>query len=156
MTTTTTIETFKLDDKQVHKLALEARNTRLTKEEREGKAALPRLKYLQDFKKRVLTGGPLSFMEAKYMVREQLTFDKWKVTFYEVIQFPQTRFFETEYQAKKFFKQATVYGRGARGGKLVAQVMRLFPPAEHIYAERNLESEWFCENYKPDPMGARF
>jgi hypothetical protein len=95
-------------------------------------------------------------MEAKRMVREQLTFDKWKVTFYEVIQFPQIRFFDTEDMAQKYFKQATVYGRGARGGKLNPQLMRLYKPSEHIHAERSLEKEWFSESYEPDPMGTRF
>lgn len=149
-------EIYELDDAQVHKLALEVRNTRLTQEEQEAKVMLPRLKYKQDFRRRVLLGGPLSFLEAKYMVRENLTFDKWKITFYEVIQFPQIRYFETEYMAKKYFKQATVYGRGARGGKLMPQIMKLYKPSGHIYEERHLENEWLSESYAPDPMGVRF
>ncbi len=147
-----TIETFKLDDSQVHKLALETKNERLTEEQKEAKAELPRLRYKQDFTRRVLTGGALSFMEAKRMVREMLTFDKWKITFYEVVQFPQTIYFETEFQAEKFFKRVTVYRKGAKGGVLVAQRMELYGPAEHIYGERREIRTWKAPDYKPDPI----
>ena len=141
---------YKLDDKKVHKLALEVKNERLTEDEKEIKAKPPSLKYRQDFRRRVMLGGPLSFIEAKHMVREQLTFDKWKIEFYEAIQFPQVRYFETEYQALKYWKR--IKARQT----VKAQKARLKKPAEHIYAERPVEEEYQAENYQPDPMGVRF
>jgi hypothetical protein len=144
------VEIFKLDDKQVHKLALETRNERLTEQEKEGKAKLPPLKYQRDFRRRAMTGGPLSFIEAKYMVREQLTFDKWEIEFYEVIQFPQVRYFETEYQARKY------WGRVKKRQSIKAQKARLKKPAEHIFAERQVEDEYQVEWYEPDALGRTF
>lgn len=144
------IKIFKLDDKQVHKLALETKNKRLTEEEKQEKTNLPGLKYRQDFRRRALLGGPLSFLEAKYMVREQLTFDKWKIEFYEAIQFPQVRYFESEYQALKYWK------RIKNRQTVKAQKARLKKPAEHIFAERPVEEEYQVEGYTPDAMGMRF
>jgi len=144
------IEIFKLDDSQVHKLALETRNERLTDAEKEEKVNLPGLKYRQDFRRRVLTGGPLSFMEAKMMVREQLTFNKWKIEFYEVIQFPQIRYFESEFQALKYWT------RIIKRQTVKAQKARLKKPAEHLFAVRPLEEEYQADTYTPDPMGVRF
>lgn len=147
-----TIETFKLDDKKVHKLTLELKNPRLEGEALERIQEMPPLRLAMDRKRRMLTGGPLTFMEAKMLVREQLSFDKWKITFYEVVQFPQIVFFDTEYQAKKFFKRATETGRGAKGGILSAQRMELYKPAEHIWAEREQVEAWKAKDYTPDPM----
>lgn len=136
------IEIFKLDDKQVHKLALETRNERLTEDEKQEKANLPGLKYRQDFRRRVMTGGPLSFLEAKYMVREQLTFDKWKISFYEVANLPQVRFFETEFQARKYWK------RIKNRQTIKAQEATLMKPADHIFAERPAEDEYKIDNFQ--------
>lgn len=152
MTIRDNIETFNLDDSKVHKLALELDNKRMSREEQEAKAELPKLKYLRDFHKRALTGGDLTFMEAKYLVREQLTFDKWRATFYEVAQFPQVVYFYSENQARKFFMRVSRYGKGARGGPLMAQRVELFKPADHIYGERVQAESWKSESYKPDPM----
>lgn len=146
------IETFKLEDSKVHKLALETTNERMTREDLTARVSMPRLKYLQDFRRRVLTGGALTFLEAKYMVREMLTFDKWKIDFYEVPQFRKVVFFETEFQALKYYKRATLYGKGATGGKLMPQRMELYSPAEHIYGERREINSWKAPDYKPDAM----
>jgi hypothetical protein len=136
------IEIYKLDDKQVHKLALETRNERLTEEEKQAKADLPKSKYRQDFRRRVLLGGPLSFLEAKYMVREQLTFDKWKIEFYEVANLPQVRLFETEYPAQKYWERI----KKRHGVK--AQEATLMKPAEHIFAERQIFDEYKVDNFQ--------
>jgi hypothetical protein len=144
------IEIYKLDDAKVHKLALETKNERMTQEEQVSRLMLPSLKYKQDFRRRVFTGGALTFLEAKYMVRELLTFDKWKIRFYEVIQFPQVRFFESEYQALKYWKKI----KSAQ--TLKAEKATLEKPAEHIYGERLVEEEFEKEGYQPDPMGVRF
>ena len=127
---------YKLDDKLVHKLALETRNERMGKKDQEERALLPSKKYRQDFVRRVLTGGPLTFLEAKFMVREQLSFDKWKIEFYEVANFPQVRLFETEFQARKYWKRIktakTIFAREAT----------LKSPADHIYGVRPVEEEY--------------
>jgi len=141
---------YKLDDKLVHKLALETRNERMDKKDQEERALLPSKKYRQDFVRRVLTGGPLTFLEAKFMVREQLSFDKWKIEFYEVANFPQVRLFETEFQARKYWKRIktakTIFAREAT----------LKSPAEHIYGERPVEEEYQAKDYKPSLESATF
>lgn len=131
---------------KVHKLALELEIPRTTDKEKEEFASLPRLKYLQSFRRRCLTGGPLSFLEAKSLVREQLTFDKWKIRFYEVIQFPQVRFFESEKEARNYWRKIKMRKT------LHAQEATLSKPAEHIFADRAVEEVYRVENFKPDPM----
>ena len=140
--TTRGIEIFKLDDAKVHKLALETRNERMTKEDQADRANLPKSKYKQDYKRRALTGGPLTFLEAKYMVREQLTFDKWRIEFYEVANLPQVRLFETEYPARKYWE------RIQRRQGVKAQEATLMKPAEHIFAERPVEDEYKIDHFQ--------
>jgi hypothetical protein len=144
------IESFELDAAKVHKLTTETKNKRMSKEDQEKTANLPGLRYKQDFKRRVLLGGELSFLEAKYVVREMLTFDKWMVKYYEVVNFPKVVFFDTVYQAEKFFNRATKEGRGMSGGKLMAKRMEFYGPSEYIYANRPELGAWRSELYEPD------
>jgi hypothetical protein len=89
-------------------------------------------------------------MEAKILVREQLTFKLWKIRFYEVIQFPQVRYFESEKEARNYWKRIKMRKT------LYAQKAYLEKPAEHLFAERPVDEVYHAESYEPDPMGARF
>lgn len=135
---------------KVHRLALELKNPRLEGEELERVEALSGFILARDRKRRMLLGGPLTFMEAKILVREQLTFDHWKIRFYEVIQFPQVRFFESEKEARNYWKRIkmrkTIY----------AQKAYLEKPGEHLFAERPVDEVYHAESYEPDPLGAIF
>lgn len=143
---------MKFDEKEVTKMALQLPNVRLTKEEKEQKVELPRLHYLKDFEDRARNGGPLSFLEARCLVRETLTFDKYKIQYYEMAQFPKTAFFDTEAEAEDFFTMATVEGRHIRGFRMSAQRMELYNPKDRIYGKRKVIKEWKSPEYKPDPM----
>lgn len=118
---------------QVHKLALENKHPRQTVEDQAAAAMMPRYKYERDFQRRCLNGEALSFLEVKYYLREKLTHDKWKVWFYEVIQFPQTRFFDTEKEARNYWKKIKMRKT------LKAQKATLEKPAEHIFGDRSVE-----------------
>ncbi len=138
---------MKLDEMKVHKLALEVTNPRLTREEQEAKIELPRLQYLKDFKRRALMGGPLSFLEVKCLVREQMTWDHWQVTFYEMVQFPHGRYFEHKAEAMEYFRKATEEREGLR-----PQRMEVYEPKTELYGGRKEIIKWKSEGYKPDQM----
>ena len=143
---------MKLDDKTVTGLALQLPNERLTPEAKEEKSELPRKQYIRDFEDRAINGGPLSFLEARCLVKETLTFDKYRITYYEVVQFPQTAYFETEAEATEFFVEATVRGRHIRGFQMSAQRMELYGPQDKIYGKRKAIKKWKSPTYTPDPM----
>jgi len=90
---------MKLDETKVHEMALEVSNPRMTREEQAAKVEMGGLQYRDDFKLRALFDGPLTFLEAKNLVRERLTWGRWQVTFYEMVQFPHARYFETKAEA---------------------------------------------------------
>jgi hypothetical protein len=147
---------IKLDDATVYKLAVQLPNRRLAGKEKEEKVELPRLQYIKDFEDRAINGGPLSFMEARFLVRETLTFDKWRINFYEMVQFPQMRFFETEAEALDYYTRATVDGRMANGGKIMAQRMELYGPKDRLYGKRKIIKKWKVPGYKRDPMEFKY
>ena len=138
---------MRLDDMKVHELALQVTNPRMTREEQEAKLELGRIGYGKDFRRRALFGGPLTFLEAKVLVREQLTFDHWQVTFYEVVQFPHGRYFTDKAEAMEFFRKATEERSGLR-----PQRMEVYGPKPELFGKRKVEIEWKAEGYTPDPM----
>lgn len=142
---------FKLDEFRVTKLAQELPNERLTPEQWEDKANLGRLQYIADFRARATAGGSLSFLEAKNVVRENLTWDKWKITFYEMVQFPQMRFFETEAEAMEYFRKATEERSGLRPAR-----MEVCGPKGAAFGKRPQGINWKAEGYKPDPMTFKY
>lgn len=142
---------MKIDETKVHELALKVTNPRMTPEEQKANLELGRLQYVHGFKTRALFGGPLTLLEAKALVREQLTFDHWQVTFYEVVQFPHARFFKDEAEAMEFFRKATE----ERGG-LRPQRMEVFKPKTELYGKREAAIEWKAAGYRPDPMTLKY
>ena len=110
------------------------------------------MQYLNDLTIRALSGGPLSFFEARWLAREQLSWESWAVTFYEMVQFPQVRFFETEKEATEYFKGVTENGRTPNGAKSSAQRMELLKPKAEMFGKRQTVSEWKVEGYKRDAM----
>ncbi len=138
---------MKLDDMKIHELALEVTNPRMTREEQEAKAEMGRKQYEKDFKRRALFGGPLTFLEVKALVREQLTFDHWRVTFYEVVNFPHARYFADKADAMEFFRKATEERSGLR-----PQRMEIYKPKTELFGKREVEIEWKADGYTPDPM----
>lgn len=147
---------IKISDKKVFDLAQEIDNPRTDNKERVRQEMLSPLGRKKDRTRRMLTGGPLSFLEAKLLVRAQLTTKLWMITFYEMVQFPQVHFFETEDQALKYFTDATIHRRGAKGGKLVAQRMEVYGPADYLFGKRETLKEWKAATYKPDPMSFKY
>lgn len=138
---------MKLDDKKIHTLALEVTNPRMTRQEQAKKLELGRLGYWKDFKRRALFGEALTLLEAKVLVREQLTWDHWQVNFYEVVQFPHARFFLEKAEAMEYFRKATE----ERGG-LNPQRMEVYKPKEKLFDKRKVEIEWKAKGYTPDPL----
>ncbi len=143
---------MKLTDNEIQKVALALPNERLSPEEWEAKVNLPRFQYLDDLKARALSGGPLSFFEARWVAREALTWESWAVTFYEMVQFPQVRYFKTRKEALEYFTSATEKGRTPRGAKLAAQRMEILKPKVEMFDKRQTMAEWKIKGYKPDAM----
>jgi hypothetical protein len=136
-----------LDEKKVHEMALEVSNPRMDREEQRATLELPRLQYVKDFKRRALFNGPLTFLETKAVVREHLTWGHWQVTYYEVVQFPHTRYFKDEAEAMEFFRKATE----ERGG-LRPRRMEVYRPKAELFGKREAAIEWKMEGYRPDQM----
>ena len=123
----------------------------MTREEQEANLELPRLQYGKDFKRRALFGGPLTFLEAKELVREQLTWDHWQITFYEMVQFPHARYFKDKAEAMEFFRKATEERSGLR-----PQRMEVYEPKTELFGKRKAIIEWKAEGYRPDPMTFKY
>jgi hypothetical protein len=142
---------MKLDSAKIHKLALEVTNPRLTREDQEANLGLGRLQYEQDFKRRALFGGALSFLEVKVLVVEQMIWNHWQVTFYEVVQFPHARYFLDQAEAMEFFRKATEERSGLR-----PQRMEVYKPKTELFGKREAAIEWKAEGYTPDPMTLKY
>jgi len=142
---------MKLDETKIHLMAMEVSNPRMTREEQAAKVEMGHLQYLDDFKLRALFNGPLTFLEAKNVVREQLTWGRWQVTFYEMVQFPHARYFENKAEAMEFFRKATQ----ERGG-LRPQRMEVYKPKKEIFGDREAVVEWKAGGYRPDPMTCHY
>lgn len=142
---------MKIDELKVHDLAMNLPNERMSREEQEVNVNLGRFQYDKDFTERHLAGGPLTFLEAKRVAREQLTFDHWLVTFYEMVQFPQARYFKTEAEAMEYFRKATEEREGLR-----PQRMEVSGPKDAIFQARKTKIEWKAEGYTPDPMTFKY
>ena len=140
-----------LDETKVHLMAMEVSNPAMTREEQKAKVEMGRLQYLEDFKLRALFNGPLTFLERKLVVREQLTWGRWQVTFYEMVQMPHARYFENEAEAMEFFRKATE----ERGG-LRPQRMEVYKPKKEIFGDREAVIEWKVEGYTPDQMTTKY
>jgi hypothetical protein len=141
-----------LDETKVHEMALEVSNPRMTREEQAAKLELPRFQYRKDFKRRALNNGPLTLLEAKGLVREQMTWDHWQVTFYEVVQFPHARYFVDKAEAMEFFRKATEERGGIR-----PQRMEVCRPKKEVFGGgREVEIGWKAEGYTPDPMTFKY
>jgi hypothetical protein len=147
------IKNNKIDEKEVFDLAMKLPNARMSRDAWEYKVYnIPRLQRMKDFKERVFSGGELAFIEARMLAKEQLSFNHWLITFYEFVQLPQIRFFETEAEAMDYYTRATVDGRTARGAKIMAQRMELYGPKKELFGKRETLFKWKCEGYEPDPM----
>jgi len=143
----------KFDEDEIFKLAMELPNPRMPREVWQDKFDnIPPLQRRQDFKERALSGGELTFIEAKMLTKEQLSYNHWMITYYEMVQFPQYRLFETEAAALDYFTRSTVDGQTPRGTKIMPQRMELYGPKNRIYGERQVIKEWKSPGYKPDPM----
>ncbi len=142
---------MKLDETKVHLMAMEVSNPRMTREEQAATAEMGGLEYGEDFKRRALNNGPLTFLEAKNLVRETLTWYRWQVTFYEMVQFPHARYFETKADAMEYFRKATEEREGLR-----PQRMEVYKPKKEIFGGREAEIEWKAEGYIPDPMTFKY
>ncbi len=140
-----------LDETKVHLMAMELSNPRMTRKEQEARTEVPSLQYGEDFKRRALNNGPLTFLEAKAVVREQLTWGRWQITFYEMVQFPHARYFEKEADALEYFRKATEERSGLR-----PQRMEVYRPKKEIFGSREAKIEWKAEGYIPDPMTFKY
>lgn len=143
----------RFDENEVFKLAVKLPNARMPRDVWQDKVDnIPSLQRRKDFKERVLSGGELAFIEARMLVKEQLSFNHWMITFYEMVQFPQMLFFETEAEALDYYTRATVDGRTPRGAKIMAQRMEIYGPKKELFGQRETFFEWKCEEYEPDPI----
>lgn len=138
---------MRIDERKVHALALEVTNPRMTRDEQAAKVEMGSLEYSKDFQRRALTGGRLTFLEAKALVRERLTFDHWQITFFEVVQFPHALYFSDKAEAMEFFRKATEERDGLR-----PQRMEVYTPKEGLFRKRDAAIEWKAPGYTPDPM----
>ncbi len=138
--------------KEIRKVALELPHGRFTVKEWEAAVELPRFQYLDDFKARALANGPISRLEANVIATEQVTWKMWQINFYEMVQFPQTRFFKTQTEALDYFTQSTEHGKTPKGTKVMPQRMELYKPKTEMFGKRQALAQWKVEGYRPDSM----
>ena len=124
------INSVKLTDEEISERALALPNPRLSSEEKETLLDLPSLQRRKSFRERCARGQAISYLEARYYVRNLLTYGKWLLAYYVVDGFHCNLFFDTKDAA--FAEAEELKARS----HWVPEEIKIFGPAGAVFRPR--------------------